>query len=159
MNKAYLLTGGNLGDRESNLAQAIVYLNRFCGTVLRQSSLYETAPWGNPDQPAFLNQALELESRFPAETLLQMILLTEEKMGRRREEKYGPRVIDIDILLFNDSIIDTAQLHIPHPQLAFRRFALQPLASIAPDLLHPVSGKTIAALLDECPDPLVVKKL
>ena len=104
MNRAYLLTGGNLGDREHYLATARTFIREQCGTILRVSSLYETAAWGNTDQPPFLNQAIEISTSRNARQLMRHILKVEKLMGRVRKEKYGPRLIDIDILLFNDEI-------------------------------------------------------
>jgi 2-amino-4-hydroxy-6-hydroxymethyldihydropteridine diphosphokinase len=120
--------------------------------------LYETAAWGKTDQPSFLNQALEIETELDAVQLMKQILEIEKFMGRERKEKYGPRVIDIDILLFNNEQYDLPFLEIPHPQMQNRRFALTPLAEIANDLQHPVLKKSIGQLLRECPDKLEVKK-
>ncbi|MFN8290440.1 MAG: 2-amino-4-hydroxy-6-hydroxymethyldihydropteridine diphosphokinase [Chitinophagaceae bacterium] len=155
---AYLLTGGNLGNREENLATARNLLHEQCGRIMAASALYETAAWGKEDQPAFLNQALKLETSLSARQLIRRILKLEKWMGRMRDEKYGPRIIDIDILLFNQEKHNYPLLKVPHPELPNRRFALLPLAEIAPDLVHPVLKKTIAALLKECPDKLEVKK-
>lgn len=157
MNKAYLLTGGNMGSRLTNLALAKIKINDRCGTVTKASSLYETAAWGNNQQPSFLNQALEVATPMTAKHLLREILQIEVEMGRIRQEKFGPRIIDIDILLFNQSIFDYPELKVPHPELPNRRFALLPLAAIAPDIKHPVLHKTIFKLLQECRDPLDVK--
>lgn len=158
MNKAYLLTGGNLGKRDENLAAAREFINKYCGTVISTSSLYETAAWGNTDQPAFLNQALEISTELNARQLIRRILRVEKIMGRVREEKYGPRLIDIDILLFNNERHNYQFLKLPHPEMQNRRFALLPLAEIAPDMIHPVLKKTITELLNECKDELEVKK-
>lgn len=158
MNTAYLLTGGNMGNREENLARARELLNEQCGRVITASSLYETAAWGKTEQPSFLNQALQLQTTLTARQLIRRILKLEKQMGRIREEKYGPRIIDIDILLFNDEKHNYPLLKVPHPELPNRRFALLPLAEIAPALIHPVLKKTIKELLDECPDHLEVKK-
>ena len=158
MNRAYLLIGGNIGNRESNFAIAREYIEQYCGPVIRSSSLYETAAWGKTDQPSFLNQALEIETRLHAEQLMKQVLEIEKLMGRERTEKYGPRVIDIDILLFNNEQYDLPFLKIPHPEMQNRRFALTPLAEIAEDLQHPIFKKSIGQLLKECRDELEVKK-
>lgn len=158
MNRAYLLTGGNSGNREENLALARELINRHCGIIVKTSSLYETAAWGKTDQPSFLNQALEVHTSFNARQLIRHILKVEKMMGRIREEKYGPRIIDIDILLFNNEKHNYRFLKLPHPEMANRRFALLPLAEIAAEAMHPVLKKTVAELLKECPDLLEVKK-
>jgi len=158
MNKSYLLIGGNTGNRSGYLRQAAAFINQFAGTITRYSAVYETAAWGKTDQEAFLNQALELETSREAAPLMQILLHIEEQMGRKRLEKYGPRVIDIDMLLYNDAIISSPLLTVPHPELAGRRFALEPLNEIAGPYVHPIVKKTIAQLLAECPDPLPVKK-
>lgn len=158
MNKAYLLTGGNMGDRAVNLALARDLLETQCGRINRASALYETEAWGKSDQPAFLNQALELETVMKAPQLIRRILKIEKQMGRIREEKYGPRIIDIDILLFNEETFRYHFLKLPHPEMQNRRFALLPLTEIAPEVMHPVLHKTVADLLKECPDNLAVKK-
>lgn len=159
MNKAYLLIGGNMGKREGFLADARVALQNRCGRLTGQSSLYQTAAWGLEAQAPFLNQALVIETLFSASRLLQTALTIEEALGRLRQQRYGPRVIDIDLLLFNEEIIQTSELTVPHPQLPYRRFALAPLAEIAPAAYHPVLKKTVQQLLDECPDHLPVHKI
>lgn len=159
MNKAYLLTGGNTGDRIYHLKKAVEELESAAGPVFKQSALYETAAWGKTDQQPFLNQALLLNTPLSADNLMRTILQIEEKLGRKRAEKYGPRTIDIDILFFNQEIHDTVLIRIPHPELAGRRFALKPLAEIAARFVHPVLEKTVATLLKECKDSLPVKKL
>ncbi len=158
MNTAYLLTGGNLGERVHNLATARELVTEQIGNIIAASSLYETAAWGNTDQPAFLNQAIMIETPLNARQLIRRILKIEKKMGRVREEKYGPRLIDIDILLFNNEKHNYQFLKLPHPEMQNRRFALLPLAEIAPEIIHPVLKKTIAELLQECKDELEVKK-
>ncbi|WP_276500595.1 2-amino-4-hydroxy-6-hydroxymethyldihydropteridine diphosphokinase [Terrimonas pollutisoli] len=156
MNQAYLLTGGNMGNRRENLAKAFDYINEECGLVTKASSVYETAAWGKNDQPPFLNQVLEIETTLTAQQLLRKILMIEKKLGRVREEKYGPRIIDIDILLFNNEVYDLPALKVPHPELQNRRFVLVPLAEIAGEIIHPIFKKTITTLLAICPDKLEV---
>jgi 2-amino-4-hydroxy-6-hydroxymethyldihydropteridine diphosphokinase len=159
MNRTYLLIGGNVGDRHGNLQQAAQLIEAQAGKIVKRSAVYETAAWGKEDQPAFLNQVLQVETELEPTALLQSILNAEQQMGRIRQEKYGPRTIDIDILLYNDLSMNTAELVIPHPQLPLRRFALMPLAEIAASRLHPILKKSIDELLLECPDKLSVKKL
>lgn len=159
MNKAYLLIGGNLGDRTAYLFQARELIQRKCGNIPLISSVYETAAWGLEDQPSFYNQALLLETTMHAATLMQELLDIETVIGRERSVKMGPRTIDIDVLLYNDAVIDTALIRVPHPHLPQRRFALMPLAEIAPLLEHPVLHKTIQELLESCGDELDVHKI
>jgi 2-amino-4-hydroxy-6-hydroxymethyldihydropteridine diphosphokinase len=159
MNKAYLLTGGNMGDRQKNLATTYEQIQQECGDIVSSSSIYETAAWGKKDQPPFLNQVLEIQTELTPRKLLKKILAIEKQIGRVRKEKYGPRIIDIDILLFNDGIYNYTSLKIPHPEMQNRRFVLVPLAEIAPEAIHPIFKKTIAELLAVCPDELPVKKI
>ncbi|HUP11050.1 MAG TPA: 2-amino-4-hydroxy-6-hydroxymethyldihydropteridine diphosphokinase [Niastella sp.] len=156
MNKVFLLIGGNMGDRLQNLHQAITLLAETVGPVIQQSAVYETAAWGKTDQAAFLNQAILLNTALSALELITAVLLVEERMGRHRSEKFGPRVIDIDIMFYNEEIIDEPHLTIPHPQMQNRRFALVPLNELAPAMVHPVLKKTIEELLLECKDELPV---
>lgn len=159
MNISYLLIGGNQGDRKGYLAAARAGIERMAGRILRQSSLYRTAAWGKTDQPDFLNQALEVHTELEAPDLMTTLLHIEEQMGRVRTDKYGARIIDIDMLFYNSAILHSPLLTIPHPQIPNRRFVLAPLEEIAPLLVHPQLGKTIKQLLAECPDPLDVKKI
>ena len=150
--------GGNVGDTKEIFLKAIEILESECGIISERSSLYDTAPWGNPDQQNFLNQALLLITPLEAHDLLKSILYIEQKMGRERLEKNGTRIIDIDILLYNELIVDNIELTVPHPELHYRRFALTPLAEIAPAYVHPVFHKTIARLLADCRDELEVSE-
>ncbi len=158
MNTAYLLIGGNLGDRAAYLQTALKRIEETCGAISHYSSIYETAAWGNTDQPSFFNQAVVLSTTLSPAALMDQLLAIELEMGRVREEKYGPRTIDLDILMVNDIVLDSPTLTIPHPQLHNRRFALLPLIEIAPTLLHPVLDKTMQELLLNCPDILDVQK-
>ncbi len=159
MNKVYLLTGGNMGNRQAMLEQAKNRIQKEIGVISAWSEIYETAAWGKADQPSFLNQALETTALLSAREVLSGVLSIEAKMGRFRQEKFGPRIIDIDILLYNNAIINEPGLIIPHARLAGRRFALTPLAEIAPDYVHPILKETIGTLLLNCKDELPVKKL
>ncbi|PZP48483.1 MAG: 2-amino-4-hydroxy-6-hydroxymethyldihydropteridine diphosphokinase [Pseudopedobacter saltans] len=159
MNRAYLLIGGNMGDRKANLKRACDEIAERCGTIVAQSSIYETAAWGLEDQPDFYNQAIILDTGILPERLMQMLLDIETIMGRKRLEKMGPRIIDIDILFIEDQLFNTNILKSPHPLMAQRRFALEPLAEIASDARDPFTHKKIATLLEECTDPLEVHKI
>ena len=121
MNQVYLLIGGNMGDRMANLSSAKDKLGLQCGTIIASSSLFETEPWGYKEQPAFLNQALLLSTTFSAEKLLEEILIIENSLGRKRDIPLGPRSIDIDIIYFNNDIIHTTNVTIPHPHIASRK--------------------------------------
>jgi 2-amino-4-hydroxy-6-hydroxymethyldihydropteridine diphosphokinase len=159
MNKTYLLTGGNEGDRILHMQQARTNIELICGRILQISSLYETAPWGKKDQADFLNQVLLIETNMSPGELLESILSIEENLGRKRTVKNAPRTIDIDILFYNRQVIDQPGLCIPHPRIAERRFVLEPMNEISPDYVHPVLDKSIGQLLLECTDELEVKKI
>lgn len=158
MNNAYLLTGGNIGNRLVNLKNAAALISEKCGKITAESSIYETAAWGLENQPSFLNQVLLVKTILEPFSLLKELLAIEEKMGRKRELKYGPRIIDIDILLYNNNILDSTELTIPHPAMPSRRFVLLPMTEIASKLVHPKLNLTIKDLLDNCSDSLSVKK-
>jgi 2-amino-4-hydroxy-6-hydroxymethyldihydropteridine diphosphokinase len=144
---AFLALGSNIGDREAHLREAVTRLESHEIHVLRRSSLYETAPQELLDQPWFLNAVVQVEtSLFPMQ-LLARVREIERQMGRRRVTPKGPRNIDIDILFYGRTVIATAELEVPHPRIAQRRFVLEPLAEIAPEFRHPMTGKTANEML------------
>lgn len=153
-NTAYLLLGSNEGDRIAWLQHATLLISERIGTISKQSALYQTAAWGLEEQPDFLNMALCVQTTLTATQLLQAANKIEAELGRQRTVKWGQRTLDIDILFYNQDIINTPELIVPHPRLEERRFALVPLHEIAPELKHPVSGKSIRILLEECNDKL-----
>jgi len=159
MNTAYLLAGSNMGDRTAYLQLATKIIEEQCGSIITRSHIYETAAWGVLDQPSFYNQALAVQTELQPEKLMQTLLNIEAFIGRERVQKMGPRIIDLDILLIDELILNTPLLTAPHPHLPERRFALTPLAEIAPALIHPITNKTITELLTECSDLLPVVKL
>ena len=154
----YLSLGSNIGDRESHLRDAISRLEKK-GRIKSIASFYETEPVEFTDQARFLNCALALETEEAPEQLMESVLHIEQEMGRKRQQDKGPRTIDIDILLFSDTIIDSPKLTIPHPAMHERRFVLQPLAEIAPEVRHPVLKKTIRELLGALPAGQAVEKV
>lgn len=142
----HLGIGSNLGDRQSNCIGAVRRLEE-CGLrILSQSSLVESEPWGVKDQPRFMNMAVEAETDLPPSELLELLKRVEKDMGREETFRWGPRVIDIDILFYDDDIIDIETLRVPHPFLHERGFVLAPLAEIAPDKVHPVLKKTVSEI-------------
>jgi 2-amino-4-hydroxy-6-hydroxymethyldihydropteridine diphosphokinase len=145
---AYLSLGSNLGSREQNLREAIRRASTL-GRMVAVSSFYQTEPVEFTDQPWFLNCVIALETATQPAQLMAELLRIEQDMGRQRVLKKGPRSIDIDILLFGGAVVNTPELTIPHPEMTRRRFVLKPLAEIAPELLHPVSQKTVTLLLAE----------
>lgn len=159
MQEVYLLLGSNMGDRAKNLTKSITLIEERCGKVFAQSALYETAAWGNIDQQSFYNQAVGINTDLSPENLLIAVKVIEKEVGRIETIHWGPRVIDIDIILFGNEVVDLAQLKIPHPHMHERRFTLTPLAEIASGAVHPVFNKRVRELLDECADDSEVKKI
>ncbi|MFT4153104.1 2-amino-4-hydroxy-6-hydroxymethyldihydropteridine diphosphokinase [Parafilimonas sp.] len=185
---AFLLTGSNLGNRLQNLRTAAALVEKHCGSIGSTSSIYQTAAWGFAEQPDFYNQALSVSTLLEPDALMQQLLAIESSMGRQRSFKMAPRIIDIDILLMNETehdnfshtgectwrgsmrqlkkqictneiIYESAVVTIPHPRLAERRFVLTPLAEIAGNIIHPEYKKTMNELLAECKDKLAVHKI
>jgi len=159
MNKIFLITGGNIGDRKKNLQTAANAIEENIGNIIKSSSIYETEAWGNTDQAAFYNQVHIVESKLAAKEIMNKILAIEKKMGRIRTIKNAARIIDIDILFFNNEIINDPILTIPHKEISNRRFVLMPLSELDPDLVHPVLNLSINKLLSICKDPLNVTRL
>jgi len=160
MNSAVLSLGTNIGNRLSNLSEArILLLKNLPCSILKTSSVYETAPWGNVNQDSFYNQVIEIETALTADKLMENILQVENNMGRRRVKKWEPRIIDIDILFFNRDIIDRENLRIPHQHLHERRFILEPLNEILPGFIHPVLNLDMEHLLADLKDDSAVEKL
>ena len=143
---AYIALGSNLGNRLGNLQAAVLALQPSVG-ILDCSPVYETPPWGYLDQPAFLNQVVKAQTQLSPRELLDLLKQVETEMGRQKTMQNGPRLIDLDILLYEDLVLDTPQLTIPHPRMAGRGFVLVPLADLAPDLRHPTLGVTIREML------------
>jgi 2-amino-4-hydroxy-6-hydroxymethyldihydropteridine diphosphokinase len=160
MNKVYLGLGTNLGDRKRNLRDAIERIEEHIGKILNSSSVYETAPWGLEAETDFLNMVIEVETALSPTELLKKIFEIESKLGRERtQDRYSSRIIDIDILFYDDLIVDQKGLKIPHRLIHERRFVLAPLSEIAPDLVHPMQKKSIKVLLEECRDRTKIVKL
>ena len=157
MNGIYVLLGSNLGDRLAQLREASRQLQQEGIKVLNESSIYETAPWGKENQDWFLNVVLQLETSLSSNDLLGRCLSIEEKMGRKRTEKWSQRIIDIDILYYKDEVSDSEDLILPHPGIPDRRFTLIPLDELAPEEIHPVLRLTQKELLANCTDQLACK--
>jgi len=152
----YLLLGSNIAPRKQYLQEACTHIDQAVGTILRRSAVYETAAWGHTEQAAFFNQVLEINTSLAPTDLLTCILKIENVIGRVRKEKWGKRIIDIDILFYDDNVVNLPNLNIPHPYLHKRRFTLVPLAELIPHYTHPKLRKSINRLLQNCPDTLKV---
>jgi len=159
MNDAFLCLGGNLGDRAKILESCRTLINIRCGRIVKESKIYETEAWGSRSENKFLNQALHIKTKYSATALIKKLLSIEKSLGRKRDDlKNSDRLIDIDILFFNDEIIKSEKLVVPHPRLHLRKFVLTPLSDLDKKLLHPVLKKTVKKLYDECKDKLLVKE-
>jgi 2-amino-4-hydroxy-6-hydroxymethyldihydropteridine diphosphokinase len=157
--QVFLLLGTNEGDRLANLNAAKHEIKKSVGLIVEESAIYQTAAWGKTDQPDFHNQVIRLQTTLAPQVLLVQLQEIEKKLGRVRREKWGARIIDIDILFFGKTVLNTPDLLIPHPAIALRRFTLIPLVEIAPHFVHPVLKKTNLVLLEECEDVLEVEKV
>lgn len=159
MNEAYLCLGGNIGDREKALNLALVKISELAGQIETKSAIYETEAWGVEKQQAYLNQCAKITTELTPGELIETLLSIEKSLGRERnfDHTYEPRTLDIDILFYNNFIIEQEHLVIPHPRLQLRKFVLIPLNEIAPNYLHPALNKTIFSMLKECEDTSEVK--
>jgi 2-amino-4-hydroxy-6-hydroxymethyldihydropteridine diphosphokinase len=160
MARVYLLLGGNLGNKPANFVAARARMSEKTGQIIGQSAIYETEPWGFESADIFWNQVLELETSLSPEEVLAQTQQIEKELGRiRHKNQYVSRFIDIDLLFYDNQIIQQVNLTIPHPRIQERKFTLVPLCEIAPGLVHPVLKKTIEQLLSECTDPLRVTRI
>ena len=158
MNSVFLQLGSNLGERSQLLIDATVLLSERVGRIVEKSKVYESFPWRVEGQENYLNQILKVKTEILADDVLSIVLDIEKELGRIRIEKWGERLIDIDIIFYNDDIIETSQLCVPHKHMHERMFVLTPLNSIAPDMLHPKYNKTVEELLQICKDTELVKE-
>lgn len=158
MERVYLSLGSNIGDRAQNIARATAELPARGVRVTRESSLYETEPVEFGQQDWFLNAVVEAETNVDPSELLHTLLAIERSLGRERRVPKGPRIIDIDILLYGDKQVHTPEIDIPHPRMADRRFVLVPFAEMTPDAVHPALHKTVTQLLAETPDHSEVRR-
>lgn len=159
MAEVYLLLGSNLGDRLQHLGKAKVLIAERCGAITAQSAIYETAAWGNTEQQSFYNQAIGISTTLAPADLLVAVKAIEKEVGRIETIHWGPRIIDIDIILYETEVVDLPQLQIPHPYMHQRRFTLVPLAEIAGNVIQPVFSKTVNELLAVCSDTSEVTKI
>ncbi len=157
MSQVYLLLGANLGDRSVQMKKAFYEIEKQIGKITRYSTIYETAAWGKEEEPSYLNQAVQVETDLSPLTILHITNEIENKLGRVRYIKWGSRIIDIDILFYDNILIESEQLKIPHPLLHHRKFVLIPLSEIAPNFIHPVFNKTVSELLRDVEDDLSVE--
>ena len=154
MKGIFLLLGSNLGDRMQNLQRAKDLLASQEITIVDYSAVYESAPWGDENQPWFLNMVLRVDTIHDPQSLLESCLRAEQQMGRTRLKKWGERIIDVDILYYDNLEIESPELRIPHPGIAMRKFTLMPLSELAPKEIHPLLNLSQEKLLEICPDQL-----
>lgn len=149
MNIVYISFGSNIGDREKAIEEALDLIDQNQMKITKRSDIYETEPYGYTDQPVFLNGAVEVETKLTCREVLERLLSIEKEVGRVRKFKWGPRLIDLDIIFFNDEIYDEEDLKVPHTDMQNRDFVLKPLNELCPDIIHPVLKKTIKELLED----------
>jgi 2-amino-4-hydroxy-6-hydroxymethyldihydropteridine diphosphokinase len=159
IHRVYLSTGSNQGESLINLKNAIELIDKQIGKVYLTSSIFKTAAWGKTDQPDFLNQCLLIHSIFTPKMILSKLNSIEKQLGRIRIEKWGPRIIDIDIIFYDQLILQSQNLNIPHPEVQNRMFVLKPLSEIAGNYMHPVLRKKIKHLIEDTEDSLDVKRI
>ena len=161
MNKTVILLGGNVGNTELVFQEANVHIDQDLGRIVKESSVYRTDAWGVEDQPAYLNQVIVVETNLSPQEVLAGCLSIEKKLGRDREEekRWHSRILDLDVLFYENEIINTEDLIVPHPRISERNFVLVPLSEIMPEYLHPVHNKTIREILKESSDKLRVSKI
>ena len=157
-NQLILSLGGNQGDIKKTFLSTKNSITQEVGTIVKESSIYQTQAWGVENQPDFLNQVIVVETKLSPTTILEKCLAIEIKLGRKRMKQWGERTIDIDLLFFNSEIIQTEDLQIPHPRISERNFILHPLAEIIPEFTHPILNKSISQLKIDCTDDLKVFK-
>lgn len=158
MHKAFILLGGNVGNRKHFISKAKKYIQAKTGNIVLESSIYKTAAWGNTKQQSFLNQVILLHTPLSPDDLMDELLAIEIQLGRVRTTKNAPRTIDLDILFYDQLVYRSKKVILPHPLVQERRFVLIPLTELSPRKKHPVYQKTVTALLKECPDTLSVEK-
>lgn len=158
MNIVYLQLGSNIGDREWLLESAILEIKEKIGKIIKLSKIYESSPWRVDGQSNYLNQLIEVRTNLDVQMILQLVLAIEDNLGRKRIEKWGERLIDIDIIFYNNDIVERTDLCVPHKHMHERRFVLVPLNEIASNYLHPIYNKKVCDLLFECNDTDIVEE-